>query len=94
MKYAEGDLVLIEWLDSEQSNQIWHSLSAAKEEAVISKTRTVGFIVEQNKEYIAISQSWDEAEGHEPSIAGLFTIPCGCIKSIQRVYTRNQTSKK
>ena len=94
MKFYEGDLILIEWLDSEQSDQVWHTLSAAKD-IRISKTKTVGFLVEETLDHVAISQSWDDmTEGHEPGVAGLFTIPQGCIKSIHKLYSRKKPIKK
>lgn len=89
MKFNEGDMVLIAWLDSEQSDQVWHVLSAAKENNP-SLTKTVGFLVEETEDHIIVSQSWDDmTEGHEPAVAGLFTIPQGCIKHKDKLYSRN-----
>lgn len=94
MKYYEGELLLIEWLDSEQSDQTWHTLSSAKE-VKISITKTVGFLVEETTEHIVVSQSWDDmTEGYEPGVAGLFTIPRGCIKSIGKLYLRKKAAKR
>jgi len=87
-------MLLIQWLDSEQSDQTWHTLSEAKD-SQISITKTIGFLVEETEEHIVVSQCWDDmTEGYEAGVAGLFTIPQGSIKSMQKVYTRNQSSKK
>jgi hypothetical protein len=94
MKHYEGDLLLIEWLDSEQSDQTWHTLSAAKE-IRISLTKTVGFLVEETEEHIVVSQCWDDmTEGYEAGVAGLFTIPQGSIKSIQKLFLRKKPTRK
>lgn len=94
MKHYEGDLLLIEWLDSEQSDQTWHTLSSAKN-ITISITKTVGFLVEETEEHIVVSQCWDDmTEGYEAGVAGLFTIPQGSIKSINKLYLRKNAAKR
>lgn len=83
----EGDLVLIFWRDSAQSDKVWHELSEAKQDGrEFSRSRTVGFLIEQDSDHIAIAQTWDEHPSYtEPNIAGLFNIPRGCIRAIVRI---------
>jgi len=94
MKFKEGEMLLVWWLDSEQSDQTWHTLSSAKE-VEISLTKAIGFLVEETPEHIVISQCWDDmTEGYEPGVAGLLTIPRGCIEDIVQLYMRKKIAKK
>jgi hypothetical protein len=74
-------LVLVEWEDSESSAP-WYDEVDLNASYTLPIIRTVGYLVQETETYVSVVSSVIFYEDVSNKIAGLTSIPRGCIKSI------------
>ena len=80
MKMMDKDIVLVEWVDSKGMER-WEYLDEI-EPMPPCVCYTVGFIIEDNKDYKTLALGLSETQ-----VLGRTTIPSGCIRSIKKLST-------
>ena len=76
----------IEWLDSRQPSSAWQFAEDFRPEGV-ARVRTLGFVLYENEEAIAIAQSvaYDGFRQPVTQISGVMTIPRCCVLEIKKI---------
>ena len=78
---TEEKILLIDWIDS-SSTSGWQSRSECK--ICICTCKTVGFLVDESKDFICVALNKTTTETHQP-YGDLITIPKIAIKKIIRI---------
>ena len=77
-------LVLVEWVDSHSSRDTWTGLDELKGKTRHLHCRTVGWIIEKNKQVLMLASSFSSSErnGEPAHASGDMAIPIEAIKKI------------
>ncbi len=74
------EIVLVEWVDSRNSETGWLAKSHAKEFGLLAHCSTVGFVLNKDDEKVVLAFT-DAGE----VVNSVFAIPKSCILSIQKL---------
>lgn len=78
MKFPLDKCVMVEWADITTFNSGWLPPSAAAEQSQPTIIRTVGFVLEDTKDYLKLAMLQSQIEQNEVGV--VCSIPRGTIK--------------
>lgn len=86
MKHINYDKVIVEWLDIQSCDNPWNTLDEF-DKLLPAKCTTIGYLYEDNKDYIKTFATYSINENSELDIdvGDAVVIPRGCIVSIKKI---------
>jgi hypothetical protein len=93
MTKPDYPLVLVEWRDSRQPSAEWH-WADEYETPALALCRTVGWLIDENKEAIAIAQSLGGLSDDRKQVCGVIIIGQGQVLRVTEIGTMEEHVQK